>query len=74
MSERFDQAITGNVIINIARPDDGPGTGPVDTDDVIFIISVWGTARADWNGDGTTDIDDLLAVLQGKFKPERSLH
>jgi hypothetical protein len=72
MSERFDQAITGNVIINIARPDDGPGTGPADTDDVIFIIGVWGTAAADWNGDGTTDIEDLLAALSGKFKPDRT--
>jgi hypothetical protein len=72
MSERFEQAITGNVVINITRPDGGGGTDPVDTDDVVFIISVWGTARADWNGDGTTDIDDLLAALQGKFKPDRS--
>jgi hypothetical protein len=71
ISERFEQAITGNVIINITRPD-GPGTNPTDTDDVIFIISVWGTAGADWNGDGTTDIDDLLAALAGKFKPDRT--
>lgn len=70
ISERVDQAITGTVVINITRDDGGGGTGPVDTDDVVFIISVWGTAGADWNGDGTTDIDDLLAALEGKFKPD----
>ncbi|MDP6541553.1 MAG: M12 family metallo-peptidase [Phycisphaerales bacterium] len=69
VSERVEQATTGNVVINLTR-DPGPGSGPADVDDVVFIITVWGTARADWNGDGTTDIDDLLAALEGKFKPD----
>ena len=81
VSANHEQPVTGNVVINIAKDDGGgggggggggPGSGPVDIDDVIFIISVWGTAHADWNGDGTTDIDDLLAVLEGKFKPQRN--
>ena len=74
VSANHEQPVTGNVVINITREHGGggPGTDPVDTDDVVFIITVWGTARADWNGDGTTDIDDLLAALQGKFKPDRS--
>lgn len=80
LSENNEQPVTGNVVITITRDDDGggggggggPGTGPVDIDDVVFIITVWGTARSDWNGDGTTDIDDLLAALAGKFKPDRT--
>jgi hypothetical protein len=71
VSERVEQATTGNVVINLTR-DPGPSSGPVDVDDVVFIITVWGTARADWNGDGTTDVDDLLAALDGKFKPDRT--
>ena len=60
----YNEPIVGTVVINVTG-------GPPDIGDVIFIISVWGTARADWNGDGVTDKEDLLAAIQGKFKPNR---
>jgi hypothetical protein len=72
MTQDVTEPVRGDVVINITRPSGGGGTGPVDVGDVVFIITVWGTARADWNGDGTTDIDDLLAALEGKFKPDRN--
>jgi len=60
----YNEPIVGTVVINVT-------SGPTDIGDVIFIISVWGTPRADWNGDGVTDKEDLLAAIQGKFKPNR---
>jgi hypothetical protein len=65
----YNEPVVGTVVINVTgRPSGG---GATDIGDVIFVISVWGTARADWNGDGVTDKEDLLAVIQGKFKPNR---
>jgi hypothetical protein len=61
-----------NVVVEISRPPSGGGgTDPIDPNDVIFVITLWGTRTADCTGDGTTNIDDLLAVLEGKAKPDR---
>ena len=61
-----------NVVIEISRPPSGGGgTDPIDPNDVIFVITLWGSRTADCTGDGTTNIDDLLAVLEGKAKPAR---
>ncbi|MDP6693127.1 MAG: M12 family metallo-peptidase [Phycisphaerales bacterium] len=65
---------TANVVIEITRPPPGGGgTDPIDPNDVIFVITLWGTRSADCTGDGTTNIDDLLAVLEGRAKPDRRL-
>lgn len=62
-----------NVVVEITRPPSGgDGTDPIDPNDVIFVITLWGSRTADCTGDGTTNIDDLLAVLEGKAKPDRS--
>ena len=56
-----------NVVIDIKRPTGGGGGGGgVDPNDIIFVITLWGSRTADCTGDGTTNIDDLLAVLEGK--------
>ena len=61
-----------NVVVEISRPPSGGGgTDPIDPNDVIFVITLWGSRTADCTGDGTTNIDDLLAVLEGKAKPAR---
>ena len=62
-----------NVVVQITRPPPGGGGGGggVDPNDVIFVITLWGTQRADLNGDGVTDVKDLLAVLSGDAKPIR---
>ncbi|MEE2906774.1 MAG: C25 family cysteine peptidase [Planctomycetota bacterium] len=44
-------------------PADLDGDGEVEVDDLLSIISAWGSPNADITGDGTTDIDDLLAAL-----------
>ena len=56
--------------MQITRPPPGGGGG-VDPDDVWVVITLWGTPRADVNGDGVTDVKDLLAVLSGDAKPIR---
>ena len=60
----------GNVVVLISRPPPGGGGG-VDPNDVWVVITQWGTSRADVNGDGVTDVKDLLAVLSGDAKPIR---
>ena len=61
-----------NVVIDIMRPPTGGGgTDPIDPNDVIFVITLWGSRTADCTGDGITNVDDLLAVLEGKAKPSR---
>ena len=60
-----------NVVIQINRPPTGGGGGGVDPNDVIFVITLWGSRTADCTGDGITNVDDLLAVLEGKAKPNR---
>ena len=61
-----------NVVVEISRPPPGGGgTDPIDPNDVIFVITLWGSRTADCTGDGTTNIDDLLAVLEGKARPDR---
>ncbi|MDP7009372.1 MAG: M12 family metallo-peptidase [Phycisphaerales bacterium] len=63
-----------NVVVELSRPPSGGGgTDPIDPNDVIFVITLWGTRTADCTGDGTTNIDDLLAVLEGRAKPDRRL-
>ena len=60
----------GNVIIEITRPPSGGGGGGgINPDDVVFVITLWGSRTGDLTGDGNTDIDDLLAVLEGKARP-----
>jgi len=60
----------GNVVVYITRPPPG-GDGGVDPGDVVIVITLWGTPRGDVNGDGVTDIKDLLEVLSGNAKPIR---
>jgi len=60
----------GNVVVQITRPPPGGGGG-VNPNDVIFVITLWGTRGADVNGDGVTDVKDLLEVLSGDAKPVR---
>ena len=59
-----------NVVVQITRPPPGGGGG-VDPNDVWVVITLWGTPRGDVNGDGVTDVKDLLAVLSGDAKPIR---
>lgn len=48
---------------------DANGDGVVNTDDVLLVISLWGSCEppceGDLNGDGFIGADDLLAVLSG---------
>ena len=49
-------------------PEDITGDGYVSVDDLLTMISGWGTPDWDVTGDGTTDVSDILAVI-GAFGP-----
>lgn len=69
-----NNSASANVVIEITRPPTGGGGGGgVDPGEVIFVITLWGTRTADCTGDGTTDIDDLLAVLAGKARFQEAI-
>ncbi|MDY7109467.1 MAG: hypothetical protein SYC29_12600, partial [Planctomycetota bacterium] len=44
-------------------PADFDGDGDVDTADLLYLLSAWGTGDGDVDGDGDTDTADLLALL-----------
>jgi parallel beta-helix repeat protein/predicted outer membrane repeat protein len=44
-------------------PADFDDDGDVDTADLLFLLSAWGTGDGDVDGDGDTDTADLLALL-----------
>jgi len=44
-------------------PADFDGDGDVDTADLLFLLSAWGTPDGDVDGDADTDTADLLALL-----------
>jgi hypothetical protein len=49
----------------LACPSDVDGSGTVDVDDLLAIISGWGSSNPvlDINGSGTVDVDDLLMLI-----------
>jgi hypothetical protein len=44
-------------------PADFNGDGQIDTSDLLYLLSAWGTPDGDVDGDGDTDTADLLALL-----------
>jgi hypothetical protein len=57
------------VVITIPIPPvTGGGDHDFDIDDIIHLIVVWGGRSADWDGDGDTDGDDFVAILDGQPK------
>ncbi|MCH2135797.1 MAG: C25 family cysteine peptidase [Phycisphaerales bacterium] len=43
--------------------EDLDGSGTVDVNDLLVMISMWATEAGDLDGDGTTNVNDLLVVL-----------
>ncbi|MBC8203413.1 MAG: hypothetical protein H8E91_06245 [Planctomycetes bacterium] len=39
--------------------------GAIDIDDLLFLMSVFGTPEGDLDEDGTADINDLLILIAG---------
>ena len=56
-------AVVDHVVIGGECPADFDGDGDVDTADLLFLLSAWGTGDGDVDGDGDTDTADLLALL-----------
>ena len=54
------------LILSQSTPCNGDANtdGTVDVDDVLMIISGWGSSDGDVTGDGNTGVDDLLLVLK----------
>ncbi|MDY7108721.1 MAG: hypothetical protein SYC29_08795, partial [Planctomycetota bacterium] len=51
------------VEMGVPCPADFDDDGDVDTADLLFLLSAWGTPYGDIDGDGDTDTADLLALL-----------
>jgi hypothetical protein len=49
--------------VDASCPADFDGDGDVDTADLLYLLSAWGTPDGDVDGDGDTDTADLLALL-----------
>jgi hypothetical protein len=63
---------SARVVITIPIPPViGGGDHDFDIDDIIHLIQVWGSRSADWDGDGDTDGDDFVAILNGQKKRKR---
>ena len=45
-------------------PTDLDGDGETGVNDILELISAWGTAGGDVNDDGTTDVTDVLLILE----------
>ena len=59
------------LVVDFTPPVDCPGDtnadGAVDVQDLVAVITAWGSddAAADVNGDGTVDVQDLVGVING---------
>jgi hypothetical protein len=60
-------SITRMYCEDTTMPGDADGDGDVDTDDILALISQWGSCpagcAADFDGDGDVDTDDMLTLL-----------
>jgi subtilisin family serine protease len=60
-------SITRMYCEDTTMPGDADGDGDVDTDDILALISQWGSCPAgcgaDFDGDGDVDTDDMLTLL-----------
>ena len=61
-----DKALIGDLVVTAPAapcPGDLDGSGVVDVDDLMEVLSGWFGAGGDADGDGDTDIDDMLLVI-----------
>lgn len=58
----------GNAVVDVCPADcigDATGDGQVDVNDVLYLLSAWGTddPNADFDNNGSVDVDDILELL-----------